>query len=170
MRTAGVPDPDRRRCAERWPGRDGPPRRPRCRGGCRGGFRGGCGRRTGPDPSPGRHARHLAGHSFHQAVDALDLDVLLIVASAIGLGVAVDSSGLAAVTGRGTPPWPVPITLHVDAAVARRAAALQVPDAAPIRDALIGATVLVYEMTVVTRNVKGFARFDGLDIIDPWNP
>jgi di/tricarboxylate transporter len=38
---------------------------------------------------------------FRRAVEALHLDVLLIVASAIGLGVAVESSGLAAVLGRG---------------------------------------------------------------------
>ena len=60
--------------------------------------------------------------------------------------------------------------LAVDATVARRAAALHVPDPAPFRDALIGATALVHQMTVVTRNVKDFTRFDGLDIIDPWDP
>ena len=60
--------------------------------------------------------------------------------------------------------------LTVDAMVARRAAALHVPDPAPFRDALIGATALVHGMALVTRNVKDFARFDGLDIIDPWHP
>jgi predicted nucleic acid-binding protein len=60
--------------------------------------------------------------------------------------------------------------LAVDATVARRAAALHVPDPAPFRDALIGATALVHRMTLVTRNIKDFARFDGLDIIDPWHP
>ncbi|TVP73110.1 MAG: type II toxin-antitoxin system VapC family toxin, partial [Nitriliruptor sp.] len=59
--------------------------------------------------------------------------------------------------------------LVVDAAVARRAAALHVPDPAPFRDALIGASALVHKMTLVTRNTKDFARFDGLDIIDPWH-
>lgn len=59
--------------------------------------------------------------------------------------------------------------LAVDATVARRAAALHVPDPAPFRDALIGATALIHEMTLVTRNIKDFARFDGLDIIDPWH-
>ncbi len=58
--------------------------------------------------------------------------------------------------------------LVVDATVARRAAALHVPDPAPFRDALIGATALVHGMTLVTRNTKDFTRFDGLDIIDPW--
>jgi predicted nucleic acid-binding protein len=60
--------------------------------------------------------------------------------------------------------------LAVDATVARRAAAMHVPDPAPFRDALIGATALVHRMTLVTRNIKDFARFDGLDIIDPWHP
>ena len=59
--------------------------------------------------------------------------------------------------------------LFVDATVARRAAALHVPDPAPFRDALIGASALVHGMTLVTRNTKDFARFDGLDIIDPWH-
>ena len=59
--------------------------------------------------------------------------------------------------------------LAVDASVARRAAAMHVPDPAPFRDALIGATTLVHGMTLVTRNIKDFARFDGLEIIDPWH-
>jgi toxin FitB len=59
--------------------------------------------------------------------------------------------------------------LAVDEAVARRAAGLHVPDPAPFRDALIGATALVHRMTVVTRNVKDFERFDGLDVVNPWS-
>ena len=58
--------------------------------------------------------------------------------------------------------------LPVDEQVARRAAALHVPDPAPFRDALIGATALVHEMTVVTRDLKDFHRFDELEVIDPW--
>jgi len=59
--------------------------------------------------------------------------------------------------------------LPVDERVARRAAALHVPDPAPFRDALIGATALVYDMTVVTRDLKDFQRFDDLDVINPWS-
>lgn len=59
--------------------------------------------------------------------------------------------------------------LPVDERVARRAAALHVPDPAPIRDALIGATALVHEMTVVTRDLKDFQRFHGLHVLNPWN-
>lgn len=59
--------------------------------------------------------------------------------------------------------------LPVDETVARRAAALQVPDPAPLRDALIAATALVNGMAVVTRNARDFARFDGLDVVNPWS-
>jgi len=59
--------------------------------------------------------------------------------------------------------------LPVDERVARRAAALHVPDPAPFGDALIGATALVHDMTVVTRDLKDFERFDDLDVINPWS-
>jgi toxin FitB len=58
--------------------------------------------------------------------------------------------------------------LPVDEQVARRAAALHVPDPAPFRDALIGATALVHRMGLVTRNVTDFERFDGLEVLNPW--
>ncbi len=58
--------------------------------------------------------------------------------------------------------------LAIDEPVARRAAALHVPAPAPFRDALIGATALVHRMAVVTRNVRDFERFGGLDVVDPW--
>ncbi len=59
--------------------------------------------------------------------------------------------------------------LPVDERIARRAAALHVPAPAPFRDALIGATALVHDMTVVTRDLKDFQRFDELDVINPWS-
>ena len=58
--------------------------------------------------------------------------------------------------------------LPVDGAVAQRAAGLHVPDPAPFRDALIGATTLVNRMAVVTRNPKDFERFEGLAVVNPW--
>lgn len=58
--------------------------------------------------------------------------------------------------------------LDIDIHVARRAAALHVPDPAPFRDALIGATALVHDMTVVTRDLKDFERFDNLNVFNPW--
>jgi len=36
-------------------------------------------------------------------------------------------------------------------------------------DALIAATALVRDMTVVTRDLKDFQRFDQLDVINPWS-
>jgi len=59
--------------------------------------------------------------------------------------------------------------LPVDAAVAKRAASLHVPDPRPERDALIGATALVHRMTVVTRNVADFKSM-GVPVLDPWEP
>jgi len=57
--------------------------------------------------------------------------------------------------------------LPIDTAVARRSAALHVPDPRPVRDALIAATALVRGLTVVTRNVDDF-RPTGVDFLDPW--
>ena len=57
--------------------------------------------------------------------------------------------------------------LPVDTEVARRCARLHVPHTRPDRDALISATALVHDMTVVTRNVSDFAP-TGVAIVDPW--
>jgi predicted nucleic acid-binding protein len=57
--------------------------------------------------------------------------------------------------------------LPVDTPVARRATAMQVPAPCSDRDALIAATALVHNMTVVTRNVKDFEP-TGAAIINPW--
>ncbi|MEY3073210.1 MAG: hypothetical protein RLZZ353_1406 [Actinomycetota bacterium] len=45
---------------------------------------------------------------------------------------------------------------------------LHVPDPSPSHDALIAATALVHGLTVVTRDVADFARFDGVRVLDPW--
>jgi predicted nucleic acid-binding protein len=58
--------------------------------------------------------------------------------------------------------------LPVDAAVARRSAALHIPDPRPIRDGLIAATALTHGMTVVTRNVPDFEP-TGVLLLNPWN-
>jgi toxin FitB len=57
--------------------------------------------------------------------------------------------------------------LPVDTSVARRSARLHVPDPRPVRDALMAATALVHEMTVVTRNVADFEP-TGVRTLDPW--
>jgi predicted nucleic acid-binding protein len=58
--------------------------------------------------------------------------------------------------------------LPVDTNVARRSAALHIPDPRPIRDALIAATALTHSMTIVTRNVGDFES-TGVQILNPWH-
>lgn len=57
--------------------------------------------------------------------------------------------------------------LSVDVAVARRAATLHVPDPRPERDALIAATAVEHDLTLVTRNVVDFEPM-GLQMLNPW--
>ena len=57
--------------------------------------------------------------------------------------------------------------LPVDLHVARRCAALHVPDPRPDRDAFIAATALVHGMTVVTRNTADFEP-TGAPVLNPW--
>lgn len=57
--------------------------------------------------------------------------------------------------------------LPVTVKIAKEAARLQVPDPAPYHDALIGATALVEDCVLVTRNTKDFKRF-GVALINPW--
>ncbi|MDD4976484.1 MAG: type II toxin-antitoxin system VapC family toxin [Bacteriovorax sp.] len=57
--------------------------------------------------------------------------------------------------------------LAVDSAVALCCGKLHVPDPRAERDALIGATALVHNMVVVTRNVEDFEPL-GVKILNPW--
>jgi len=57
--------------------------------------------------------------------------------------------------------------LPIDVAIARRCAALHVPDPRPERDALIAATALTHGLTVVTRNVNDFEPM-GVALVNPW--
>ena len=58
--------------------------------------------------------------------------------------------------------------LSVDQTVAKIAATLHVPDPAPINDAYIAATAMAHNLTMATRNVDDFHRFDGLQVVNPW--
>lgn len=58
--------------------------------------------------------------------------------------------------------------LPVDTVVARRSAALHLPNPRPFRDALIAATALTHGITVVTRNVADFQPL-GVPLWNPWN-
>ena len=57
--------------------------------------------------------------------------------------------------------------LPVDTAVARRCAALHVPDPRSERDALIAATAQVHQLRIVTRNVVDFEPMCA-GVVDPW--
>ena len=57
--------------------------------------------------------------------------------------------------------------LAVDAVVAKRCAALHVPDPCAERDALIAATAIVHGLTIVTRNVADFKNVKVL-LLNPW--
>ncbi len=58
--------------------------------------------------------------------------------------------------------------LDINIEIARRCATLFVPDPRPERDALIAATALVHNMTVVTRNTRDFEPM-GVAVINPWD-
>ncbi|HBF08085.1 MAG TPA: VapC toxin family PIN domain ribonuclease [Gammaproteobacteria bacterium] len=58
--------------------------------------------------------------------------------------------------------------LELNTDVARKCAKLHVPDPRSDRDAMIAATALMYDMTVVTRNTKDF-KHTGAKLLNPWN-
>ena len=58
--------------------------------------------------------------------------------------------------------------LPINLPIARRSAALHVPDPRPERDALIAATALTHGLTVVTRNVGDFEPM-GVVLLNPWD-
>lgn len=57
--------------------------------------------------------------------------------------------------------------LPVDIPVARRCAAMHVPDPRPKRDAMIAATALVHGFTIVTRETADY-RSTGNLRLNPW--
>lgn len=59
-------------------------------------------------------------------------------------------------------------TLAIDSRVALRCAQLHIPDRCSERDALIAATALIHNMTVVTRNTADFLATH-VALVNPWN-
>jgi hypothetical protein len=57
--------------------------------------------------------------------------------------------------------------LAFDADVSLHCAPLHVPDRRPERDAIIAATALAHQLTVVTRNTRDFAPM-GVPLFNPW--
>ena len=58
-------------------------------------------------------------------------------------------------------------TLIFDTKVARCCAALHIPDKRSERDAMIAATGVIHNMTVVTRNIDDFVGA-GVELLNPW--
>ncbi len=58
--------------------------------------------------------------------------------------------------------------LEINTDIALRCARLHVPDPRSERDALIAATGLTHNMTVVTRNTGDFT-YTGAEILNPWD-
>lgn len=58
--------------------------------------------------------------------------------------------------------------LDIDAKIAIQSASSHMPDAPTSRDALIAATAVRHDMTVVTRNVRDFERLTGAEVMNPW--
>jgi hypothetical protein len=59
--------------------------------------------------------------------------------------------------------------LAIDAPIAKRSAALHVPNPRSYRDSFLAATALVHSMTIVTRNLADFES-TGVALLNPWNP
>jgi toxin FitB len=117
------------------------------------------------DPSVAAWAARVpVGNLFLAAVTILELEtgVLLIERRDPRQGAVLrrwmDDHVMTAFAGR---------VLPFDVLIARRCAALQVPDRRSDRDAMIAATALVHGMAVATRNLADFAA-TGVPLLDPW--
>ena len=104
------------------------------------------------------------GALFLSVISILELErsVLLVERRDAGQGAVLrawlERNVLSAFAGR---------VLPITAEIARRCASLHVPDPRAERDALIAATALVHDMTVVTRNISDFDA-TGAPLLNPW--
>lgn len=57
--------------------------------------------------------------------------------------------------------------LPIDATIADRWGALNVPDPLPAVDGLLAATALIHDLTLVTRNVRDVSR-TGVRVLNPF--
>ncbi len=118
------------------------------------------------DPNVTRWVQTIsAGSLFLAAIVILELEIGVLLAERQDtrkgtiLRAWLDDHVLPAFAGR---------ILPADTAVARRGAALNVPDPRPVRDGLIAATALIHAMIVVTRNVADFEPM-GVPLLNPWS-
>ena len=122
-------------------------------------------RKTQADPAVVAWARSVPAYKLYiSAITLLEIETGILRLERRDPGQAatlrnwVEVHVMAAFAGR---------VLSVDGAVARRCARLHVPDRSNECDALIAATALVHDMTVVTRNTRDFA-FSGAPVLNPW--
>lgn len=59
--------------------------------------------------------------------------------------------------------------INIDCAVAEKWGYISAVANIPAIDGLIGASALVHNLKLITRNTKDFSSIMGLEIIDPWN-
>lgn len=123
--------------------------------------------------SAGRAAPGVRAWAHQQLTSELFISVITVLEIEIGVGRVewrdrtqglvlrrwLEQNLLAAFAGR---------IVSIDLTVARRAAAMHVPDPRPERDALIAATALAHNHVVVTRNTADFERL-GVQLINPWD-
>jgi predicted nucleic acid-binding protein len=104
-----------------------------------------------------------AGDSFLSAITVLEIEQGILARSRSDtvqgaiLRAWFDDDVLPAFDGR---------ILSFDAQIARKCAALHVPDPRPERDAMIAATAIIHGLTVVTRNVADFETL--VPFLNPW--
>ena len=122
-------------------------------------------RKTQADPAVVAWARSVPAYKLYiSAITLLEIETGILrlerrdPIQALPLRNWLEAHVIPAFTGR---------VLSIDGAVARRCARLHVPDRSNECDALIAATALVHDMTVVTRNTRDFA-FSGAPVLNPW--